>query len=129
MGLWEKVQKELDRAGSAARGALDEGKLRIELFQVRQQADKAAQALGYAVRRARRDGKDVEAETLSRLDAALEGFEATAKRLEADLAKALRKDAPTESADAPVTDPASDPASDPAADTAEGSADGDPKAS
>ena len=44
MGLWKKVQRELDRAGDAARGALDEGKIRIEIFRVRQQADKAAQA-------------------------------------------------------------------------------------
>ncbi len=95
MGLWEKVQEELDRAGTAARDALDEGKLRIELFRVRQQADKAAQALGYAVRRARRDGKELAADTLERLDAALAECEATAKRLEGELARAMHKDPPT----------------------------------
>ena len=71
MSMWDKLQKELDRAGDAARGALDEGKLRIELFRVRQMADKAAEALGYAVHRARKEGKDLEPEVLERLDAAL----------------------------------------------------------
>lgn len=78
MGLWKKVQRELDRAGDAARGALDEGKIRIEIFRVRQQADKAAQALGYAIHRAQRDGKELEADVMTRLDGALAAV--TAKR-------------------------------------------------
>ena len=67
MSMWDKLQKELDRAGDAARGALDEGKLRIDLFRVRQMADKAAEALGYAVHRARREGKELEPEVLALL--------------------------------------------------------------
>jgi hypothetical protein len=93
MGLWEKVQKELDRAGNAAKGALDEGKIRIELFRVRQQADKAAQALGYALHRAKRDGRELEAEALERLYATLAGHESEAKKLEEELAAVLAKDA------------------------------------
>jgi hypothetical protein len=89
MGLWEKVQRELDRAGSAAKGALDEGKIRIEIFRVRQQADKAAQALGYAIHRAKRDGKEVEAEVTTRLETTLAEHEAEAKKLEEELAKVL----------------------------------------
>lgn len=94
MGLWDKVQKELDRAGTVAKGALDEGKIRIELFRVRQQTDKAAQALGYAVYRAKRDGKELEPETLERLYGTVSGYDSEAKKLEQELAQALRKDEP-----------------------------------
>ena len=107
MGLWEKVQQELDKAGTAAKGALDEGKIRIELFRVRQQADKAAQSLGYAVHRARRDSKEIEPETMERLTNALKEQEAAAKKLEEDLAQVLGKEkAP---ADAPAEPPPSEP--------------------
>lgn len=104
MGLWEKVQKEIDRAGSVAKGALDEGKLRIELFRVRQQADKAAQALGYAVYRAKRDAKELEPDTLDRLHKTLQDYEAEAKKLEEDLARALRREGEP-SAEPPVDAP------------------------
>ena len=107
MGLWEKVQKELDRAGTAARDALDEGKIRIELFRVRQQADKAAQALGYAVHRAKRDGKELDPETLERLDGAVRTQEDEARRLEGELAKAMHhpSDPRTETPEPPKPDP------------------------
>ncbi len=92
MGLWDKVQQELDRAGAAAKDALDEGKVRIELFRVRQNADKAAQALGYAVHRAKRDGKELESATLERLHGNLLEREAEAKVLGEQLASVLRKE-------------------------------------
>jgi hypothetical protein len=113
MGLWEKVQQELDRAGTVAKGALDEGKIRIELFRIRQQADKAAQALGYAVHRAKKDGKDLEEETLERLHMALKEHEAEAKRLETELAAVLNKDAKDPPGDPPAPPPP--PPSEPAA--------------
>jgi hypothetical protein len=53
MALMDRLREELDKAGRAAQGALDEGKVRLEAFRTRQLADKAAQALGYAVFRAR----------------------------------------------------------------------------
>ena len=93
MSIWEKVQAELDKAGTAAKGALDEGKLRIELFRVRQQADKAAQALGYAVHRAKRDNTELAAETSEHLHGTLAKYEAEAKQLEEDLAKVMQRDA------------------------------------
>ena len=104
MGLWEKVQAELDKAGSAAKGALDEGRLRIELFRVRQQADKAAQALGYALHRAKRDQTEVAAETLEHLHGQLTKHEDEAKQLEEQLAKVLAKDPkdPPAAADSPT---------------------------
>ncbi len=53
MALWNKLRTELDRAGRAAQGAIDEGKLRLEIFRARQLVDRAAQSLGYTVYRSR----------------------------------------------------------------------------
>jgi hypothetical protein len=85
MGLLSRLSTELKSAGHAAKGALDEGKVRLELFRVRQLADKAAQALGYAVHRAARDGKEIDADTLQRLRTTLEQHETAARRLEDEL--------------------------------------------
>jgi predicted RNA-binding Zn ribbon-like protein len=86
MAIWDKLKSELDRAGKAAQGALDEGKTRLEAFRARQQADKAAQALGYAVFRARQSGTEVDWQTLQRLVNALAEREAEVHRLEKELA-------------------------------------------
>ena len=91
MPLWDKLKTELDRAGRAAQGALDEGKLRLESFRVRQLADRAAQTLGYAVYRARAAGGDLDADSYARLTAALAAHEAEAVRLEAQLAEVSRR--------------------------------------
>lgn len=87
MGLLNKLKDEIRNAGSAAKGAIDEGKVRIEIFRVRQSADAAAQALGYALHRARRDGRELDADTLARLDATLGKHEEEATRLERELAR------------------------------------------
>ena len=86
MALWDKLSTELRSAGKAARGAIDEGKIRLELFRVRQLADKAAQALGYAVHQAHKSGKEPAPDTILRLEATVSEHEAEAKRLEAELA-------------------------------------------
>ena len=86
MALWDKLSTELRSAGKAARGAIDEGKLRLELFRVRQLADKAAQALGYAIHQAHQSGKEPAPDTIQRLEATLTEHETEAKRLEAELA-------------------------------------------
>lgn len=85
MALWDKLKQELDRAGKAAQGALDEGKIRLDAMRVRQNADKAAQALGYAVFRSRQSGSELDAETYARLSGTLAEHEAEAKRLESQL--------------------------------------------
>lgn len=85
MAIWDKLKTELDRAGKAAQDALDEGKTRLEAFRARQQADKAAQALGYAVFRARQSGAEVDWHTLQRLVNALAEREAEVQRLEKEL--------------------------------------------
>lgn len=87
MGIWDKVQAEVNRAGRAAQGAFDEGRLRLEIFRVRQLADKAAQALGYAVYRARAKGEELDPAAWERLSAVLKEHEAEAARLEAELAR------------------------------------------
>ena len=86
MALWDKLSTELRSAGKAARGAIDEGKLRLELFRIRQLADKAAQALGYAVHAAHKSGTEPAPDTIQRLEATLTEHEAECARLEAELA-------------------------------------------
>ena len=85
MAIWDKLKTELDRAGKVAQDALDEGKTRLEAFRARQQADRAAQALGYAVFRARQTGTEVDWQTLQRLVNALAEREAEVQRLEKEL--------------------------------------------
>lgn len=87
MGMFDKLKGEMKNAGNAVRETIDEGKTRIEIFRVRQSADAAAQALGYAVHRARRDGKELDADTLVRLDDTLTKHNAEAARLETELAR------------------------------------------
>ena len=87
MAFIDKLKEELDRAGRAAQGALDEGKTRLEAFRTRQLADKAAQALGYAVFRAKQAGGDIEPDTYSRLAATLATHDAEAAKHEAELEK------------------------------------------
>ncbi len=83
MSILNKLKTELDRAGRAAAGALDEGKLRLEAFRARQLADKSAEALGYAVYRAKKAGQDMDAAALQRLYDALDARELEVAALEA----------------------------------------------
>ncbi|MBW7935171.1 MAG: hypothetical protein H3C62_16505 [Gemmatimonadaceae bacterium] len=122
MGLLDKLQVELNRAGKVAQDALDEGRLRLEIFRVRQLADKAAQALGYAVYRAKEKGEELDQAAWDRLSATLREHEAEATRIDAELKK-LKDDAPAaeaageKSAEAtPETAPAADAGAPPPAD-------------
>ena len=85
MPLLDKLKEELDRAGRAAQDAFDEGKSRLEAFRTRQLADKAAQALGYAVFRAKQGGGEVDQDTYSRLAATLATHDAEASRYETEI--------------------------------------------
>jgi hypothetical protein len=91
MALWDKLRQELDRAGKVAQGAIDEGKVRLEAFRARQLADKAAQALGYALFRARQAGQDLDPDSYARLSATIAAREAEAARLEAQLKEAASR--------------------------------------
>jgi HEPN domain-containing protein len=104
MAIWDKLKTELDRAGKAAQDALDEGKTRLEAFRARQQADKAAQALGYAVFRARQSGAEVDWHTLQRLVNALAEREAEVQRLEKELKNEETKPPETTEATEPPPD-------------------------
>lgn len=96
MSFMDKLQLELNRAGRAAQDAIDEGRLRIEIFRVRQLADKAAQALGYAVYRAKAKGEELDAAAWDRLSATLKEHEAEASRLDAELTKVKEYAPPAE---------------------------------
>ena len=85
MALLDRLKQELDRAGKVAQDAFDDGKTRLEAFRTRQLADKAAQSLGYAVFRAKKGGRDLDAGTYDRLAATLETHDSEASRLEADI--------------------------------------------
>ena len=85
MALLDRLKQELDRAGRVAQEAFDDGKTRLEAFRTRQLADKAAQALGYAVYRSRKSGGDIDAATYDRLRATLETHDTEASRLEAEI--------------------------------------------
>ena len=85
MALLDRLKHELDRAGKVAQDAFDDGKTRLEAFRMRQLADKAAQALGYAAYRAKKSGRELDAATYDRLAATLETHDSEAARLEAEI--------------------------------------------
>ena len=88
MAIWDKVKQGIEQAGKAAQDVFDEGKLRLDAYRAREQADKAAEALGYAVFRAADAGGELEADARDRLIAALRAQDAEARRLETELAAA-----------------------------------------
>ena len=94
--LWDKLKNELDKAGKVAQEALDEGKLRIELFRVRQSADRTAAALGYAVYRARKESREPDPDTYANLIKTLGEQDAEMTRIEAELKRIDDSDAPSD---------------------------------
>ena len=85
MAIWNALKRELDKAGQAAQGALDEGKLRLESHRAKQRAEAAAASLGFAVYRAKVAGGELEPERYSVLAANLESAENDIARLEAEI--------------------------------------------
>ena len=86
MAIWNTLKGELDKAGKAAQGALDEGKLRLEAHRAKQRAEAAAASLGFAVYRARAAGGELEVERYNVLAANLASAEAEIGRLEKEIA-------------------------------------------
>jgi hypothetical protein len=108
MALWDKVKQGIDKAGKAAQDVFDEGKLRLEAYRAREQADKAAEALGYAIFRAADAGGELDADARQRLMDALRTRDAEARRLETELANERARNAaqnPTATAPAPAASP------------------------
>src|ERR1051325_5270925 len=99
MAVLDRLKEELDRAGKAAQAAFDEGKIRLEAFRTRQLADKAAQALGYAVFRAKQGGSEIDSDTYSRLSATLATHDAEAQRYETELDRKRKERESSGSAD------------------------------
>lgn len=85
MAIWDSLKGELDKAGKAAQGALDEGKLRLDSHRAKQRAEAAAASLGFAVYRARAGGGELETERYSVLAANLASAEAELARIEAQI--------------------------------------------
>ena len=85
MAIWNALKRELDKAGQAAQGALDEGKLRLESHRAKQRAEAAAASLGFAVYRARAAGTELEPERYSVLAQTIATAEAEMERIERDI--------------------------------------------
>ncbi|WP_337170609.1 hypothetical protein [Gemmatimonas aurantiaca] len=119
MALWDKVKQGIDKAGKAAQDVFDEGKLRLDAYRAREQADKAAEALGYAVFRAAEAGGDLDADARARLMDALRTKDAEARRMETELANARAAagmtDTPSPAAPTPAPEPPRDETAGPAA--------------
>jgi hypothetical protein len=95
MAIWGRLKQELDRASRAAQGAIDEGRIRLEVFRARHRADRAAQALGYTVHRARKEGRELAIDEYERSAADITRAEDEIQRLESQLAD-LRRAAPAD---------------------------------
>lgn len=117
MTIWDKVKEGIDKAGKAAAEAIDDGKTRIEAYRAREQADKAAEAFGYAVFRASESGQEMETESRERLMRSLRERDTEARRLETLLANEnAAKPAPPPSPAEGATEAAAPPPPPPAAD-------------
>ena len=90
MALLDKLRQELDRAGKSAQRALDEGRLRLELYRARQSADRFAQRFGYAVFRAKKAGEELPPEEYTAHVNNLTAAEAEIARLETLIADAAK---------------------------------------
>lgn len=102
MAIWDKVKQGIDKAGKAAQDVFDEGKLRIDAYRAREQADKAAEALGYAVFRAWENNAELDSDARERLAGALRTREAEARKLETELAEAKAGETKSSAASEPA---------------------------
>jgi hypothetical protein len=83
MTLWEKVSKGIDSAKKATESAIDEGKLRVAAYKARQRANTRAETLGYAVARAKAEGRDPDPDAIGRLVDSVNAADKEASGLEA----------------------------------------------
>ncbi len=99
MALLDKLRQELDRAGRTAQRALDEGRLRLDVYRARQSVDRFAQRFGYAVFRAKKAGADLPAEDFAAHMNNLTAAEAEVTRLETLIAESSKSQTLTGSRD------------------------------
>jgi hypothetical protein len=90
MAFIDKLRQELDRAGRSAQRAIDEGRLRLDLYRARQSVDRFAQRLGYAVYHARKAGGDLSADDYTAHMNNLTAAESEVTRLETLVAEAAK---------------------------------------
>jgi hypothetical protein len=91
MALLDRLRSELDRAGRQAQRALDEGRLRLDLYRARQAVDRFAQRFGYAVYRAKKAGGEIPPEENTAHMNNLVAAEAEVTRLETLIAEAAKE--------------------------------------
>ena len=91
MALLERLRQELDRAGKSAQRALDEGRLRLDLYRARQSVDRFAQRFGYAVYRAKKAGVELTVEENAAHMGNITAAEAEVTRLETLVAEASKQ--------------------------------------
>jgi hypothetical protein len=91
MPLLDRLRQELDRAGKSAQRALDEGRLRLDLYRARQSVDRFAQRFGYAVYRAKKAGVELTVEELAAHMGNMTAAEAEVTRLETLIAEASKQ--------------------------------------
>jgi len=97
MPLLDRLRQELDRAGQSAQRALDEGRLRLDLFRARQSVDRFAQRFGYAVFHAKKAGGEIGGEELAAHMKNLTAAEAEVARIETMIAQATQRSKATNS--------------------------------
>jgi len=91
MALLDRLRQELDRAGKSAQRALDEGRLRLDLYRARQSVDRFAQRFGYAAYRAKKGGVELSTEELAAHMGNMAAAEAEVTRLETLVAEAAKQ--------------------------------------
>ena len=106
MALLDRLRQELDRAGQSAQRALDEGRLRLDLYRARQSVDRFAQRFGYAVYRAKKAGIELTVEENAAHMGNMAAAEAEVTRLETLVKEAAsqRKDLLRGSSPKPTTE-------------------------
>jgi hypothetical protein len=90
MALIDRLRVELDRAGRSAQRALDEGRVRLDLYRARQSLDRFAQRLGYAVFNAHKAGTELAPEEMLAHMNNLTAAQAEVTRLETLAAQAAQ---------------------------------------
>ena len=90
MAFIDRLRQELDRAGRGAQRAIDEGRLRLDLYRARQSVDRFAQRLGYAVYHARKAGGELSADDYAAHMNNLTAAESEVTRLETLIAEAAK---------------------------------------
>lgn len=90
MALLDRLRQELDRAGRSAQRAIDEGRLRLDLYRARQSVDRFAQLFGYAVYNAKKAGGELPPDEYTAHMNNLKAADAEVARLETLVAEAAR---------------------------------------